>query len=67
MRALHVGLRVHDLGSSLDFYTGLGYEVVGTVPETEFGVLTMLQLPMMSSSAWNSFMIRRPGRSSLAV
>lgn len=45
MRTLHVGLRVEDLGRSLGFYTSLGYEVVGTVPETEFGTLTMLKLP----------------------
>lgn len=45
MRTLHVGLRVEDLGRSLDFYVTLGYEVVGTVPETEFGSLTMLELP----------------------
>jgi lactoylglutathione lyase len=45
MRTLHVGLRVADLDRSLAFYTGLGYEVIGKVPETEFGSLTMLQLP----------------------
>ena len=45
MRTLHVGLRVADLERSLAFYTGLGYEVVGNVPETEFGSLTMLKLP----------------------
>lgn len=45
MRTLHVGLRVQDLERSLDFYASLGYEVVGTVPETEFGSLTMLKLP----------------------
>jgi lactoylglutathione lyase len=45
MRTLHVGLRVEDLERSLVFYTTLGYEVVGTVPETEFGSLTMLKLP----------------------
>lgn len=27
------------------FYTGLGYQVVGSVPRTEFGSLTMLKLP----------------------
>ena len=27
------------------FYTQVGYDVVGTVPETEFGSLTMLKLP----------------------
>ena len=45
MRTLHVGLRVADLQRSLTFYTGLGYEVLGQVPETEFGSLTMLKLP----------------------
>ena len=45
MRTLHVGLRVAALDRSLAFYTRLGYEIVGTVPETEFGSLTMLKLP----------------------
>jgi lactoylglutathione lyase len=45
MRTLHIGLRVADLERSLTFYTGLGYEVLGKVPETEFGSLTMLKLP----------------------
>ena len=45
MRTLHVGLRVEDLDRSLEFYENLGYDVVGTVPETEFGTLTMLKLP----------------------
>jgi lactoylglutathione lyase len=45
MRTLHVGLRVADLERSLAFYTGLGYQVLGSVPETEFGTLTMLKLP----------------------
>jgi lactoylglutathione lyase len=45
VRTLHVGVRVEDLVRSLDFYTSLGYEVVGSVPETEFGSLTMLKLP----------------------
>jgi lactoylglutathione lyase len=45
MRTLHVGLRVGDLERSLGFYTSLGYDVVGTVPETELGSLTMLMLP----------------------
>ena len=45
MRTLHVGLRVADQERSLSFYTGLGYRVLGTVPETEFGSLTMLKLP----------------------
>ena len=45
MRTLHVGLRVTDLGRSLAFYTAVGYEVVGRVPETPIGQLTMLKLP----------------------
>jgi len=45
MRTLHVGLRIEDLERSLAFYTTVGYEVVGTVPETEIGSLTMLALP----------------------
>jgi lactoylglutathione lyase len=45
MRTLHVGLRVTDLEESLAFYTAVGYEVVGNVPGTAFGHLTMLKLP----------------------
>lgn len=45
MRMLHLGLRVTDLDRSLAFYTALGYAERGSVPETEFGSLTMLQLP----------------------
>jgi lactoylglutathione lyase len=45
MRTLHFGLRVADLERSLAFYTAVGYEVVGSVPETAFGSLTMLKLP----------------------
>jgi len=45
MRSLHVGLRVADLERSITFYTRLGYEVLGDVPETELGSLTMLKLP----------------------
>lgn len=45
MKTLHVGVRVADLERSLGFYTGLGYEVIGTVPEAEFVSLTMLKLP----------------------
>ena len=44
MRTLHFGLRVRDLDRSLAFYRGVGYEVVGTVPETGMGSLTMLKL-----------------------
>src|SRR3954454_5199179 len=45
MRTLHVGFRVADLERSLAFYRALGYQVVGSVPETPFGRLTMLKLP----------------------
>lgn len=45
MRTLHFGLRVADLDRSLAFYTAVGYEVVGDVPETGLGHLTMLKLP----------------------
>ena len=45
MRTLHLGLRVADLDRSLAFYTAVGYEVVGEVPETGIGHLTMLKLP----------------------
>jgi lactoylglutathione lyase len=45
MRTLHFGLRVADLDRSLAFYTAVGYEVVGRVPETPLGELTMLKLP----------------------
>ena len=45
MRTLHFGLRVADRGRSLAFYKTLGYEVVGEVPDTDLGHLTMLKLP----------------------
>jgi lactoylglutathione lyase len=45
MRTLHVGLRVADLERSLAFYAAVGYEVLGGVPATELGSLTMLKLP----------------------
>jgi lactoylglutathione lyase len=45
MRMLHVGLRVEDLERSLEYYTNLGYETVGSVPDTEYGTLTMMALP----------------------
>ena len=34
-----------DLDRSLAFYTAVGYEIVGSVPETPLGQLTMLKLP----------------------
>ena len=45
MRTLHLGLRVGNRDRSLEFYTSVGYEVVGEVPETPLGHLTMLKLP----------------------
>ena len=45
MRTLHFGLRVADLERSLAFYAALGYEVVGSVPGTSVGDLTMIKLP----------------------
>jgi catechol 2,3-dioxygenase-like lactoylglutathione lyase family enzyme len=45
MRMLHIGLRVSDLEQSLAFYSARGYAELGSVPQTEFGSLTMLQLP----------------------
>jgi lactoylglutathione lyase len=45
MRTLHFGLRVADLGRSLAFYTAVDYKVVGSVPGTPLGHLTMLKLP----------------------
>jgi lactoylglutathione lyase len=45
MRTLHFGLRVADLDRSLAFYTAVGYEIVGRVPDSPIGELTMLKLP----------------------
>jgi lactoylglutathione lyase len=45
VRTLHVSLRVADLPGAVAFYTAVGYEVVGRVPETPLGQLTMLKLP----------------------
>ena len=43
MRMLHLGLRVSDLEQSLALYNALGYAKLGSVPQREFGNLTMLQ------------------------
>lgn len=45
MRTLHVGLRVADPDRALAFYEALGYAVVGRVPDSPAGQLTMLKLP----------------------
>ena len=52
MRTLHLGLRVADPERSIAFYTSLGYEVLGDVPATELGALTMLKLP--GDDSWPS-------------
>src|SRR5215210_3077129 len=44
MRTPHIGLRVAHLERSLAFYAALGYEVVGSVPATPLGDLTMIKL-----------------------
>lgn len=45
MKTLHIGLRVAHLERALAFYEALGYEVVGSVPATSLGDLTMIKLP----------------------
>jgi len=45
MRTIHLGLRVTDADRSIAFYTAVGYEIVGHVPDTPIGDLTMLKLP----------------------
>ncbi|WP_280791089.1 VOC family protein [Blastococcus sp. CT_GayMR16] len=59
-RTLHFGLRVADLERSLAFYTAVGYEVVGDVPETGIGHLTMLKLP--DDEFVTIELVHRPGR-----
>lgn len=45
MRTLHFGVRVADLERSLALYGAVGYEIVGSIPETPLSHLTMLKLP----------------------
>ena len=45
MRTLHFGLRVSDRLRALAFYEALGYQIVGEVPDTGMGHLTMIRLP----------------------
>jgi lactoylglutathione lyase len=45
MRTLQVALRVRDRATAVAFYTALGYETVGEVPDSPIGHLTMLKLP----------------------
>ena len=65
MRTLHFGLRVRDLGRSLAFYTAVGYEVVGHVPETSLGHLTMLKLP--GDEFVTIELVHDPGRGEVSV
>jgi lactoylglutathione lyase len=75
VRTLSPGLRVADLDASLAFYEALGFEVVGTVPETALGRLTMLKLPddefvaieLVSSNAGRQDVDLGNGMSHLAV
>jgi lactoylglutathione lyase len=45
MKTLQFGLHVADREASVAFYAALGYEIVGEVPESPIGHLTMLKLP----------------------
>lgn len=54
-----MGLRVADPERSITFYTSLGYEVIGQVPGTELGMLTMLKLPDDEFVALE--LVHRPG------
>lgn len=45
MRTLQVAFRVSDRADAVAFYSAVGYEVIGEVPETPLGHLTMLKLP----------------------
>jgi len=45
VRTLQFGLKVTDRETSVAFYTTLGYVVVGEVPDSPIGHLTMLKLP----------------------
>src|SRR5215218_5473032 len=58
VRTLHLGLRVADLDRSLAFYTAVGYEVVGEVPDTDLGHLTCSSCPVTSLSRSSSSTIR---------
>ncbi len=45
MKTLHTAYRVSDLAVSVDFYSALGYEVVGRVELADRATLTMLKFP----------------------
>ena len=65
MRTLHFGLRVADLERSLTFYAAVGYEVIGRVPETPMGSLTMLQLP--GDEFVTIELVHDPGRGDMGI
>ena len=65
MRTLHLGLRVVDPESSLAFYRAVGYEIVGRVPGTAHGDLTMLKLP--GDEFVSIELVHDPGASALAA
>ncbi len=55
MRTLHPGLRVTNIGASLEFYSTIGHEVVGVVGGTALGDLTLIKLPGDEFAAiWSS-------------
>jgi predicted AlkP superfamily pyrophosphatase or phosphodiesterase len=59
MRTLDIGLRVADLERSLAFYTRLGYQKLGEVPETpRTGFRAELQtvFPAVTCSVQSSFL-----------
>src|SRR3954468_12812262 len=60
MRTLHFAIRVADRERSLAFYRAVGYEVVGEVPETGIGHLTMLKLP--GDEFVSIELVHQPGR-----
>lgn len=49
MLTLLFGLRVASLERSIAFYRAAGYDLVGNVPRTDFGNLTMLNSPATNS------------------
>ena len=58
MRTLHLGLRVTDLATSLDWYLALGYQVVGRVELDDGATLTMLRFP--GEAAVSLELVHRP-------
>lgn len=45
MRTLHPAFRVSDIAASLEFYSAIGYELVGNVRGTALGDLALIKLP----------------------